>query len=63
MTGVQLRHRSQQLRRFRCDHIANANSAAGDHLGHTECGIYAEVIVGGTIGVGDAIATEARPLL
>jgi uncharacterized protein len=32
-------------------------------LGHTECGIYAEVIVGGTIGVGDAIATEARPLL
>jgi uncharacterized protein len=32
-------------------------------LGHTECGIYAEVIVGGTIGVGDAIATEAPPLL
>jgi uncharacterized protein YcbX len=28
-------------------------------LGHTECGIYAEVVAGGTIGVGDAIATEA----
>ncbi len=32
-------------------------------LGHTECGIYAEVVAGGTIGVGDAIATEAPPLL
>ena len=28
-------------------------------LGHNECGIYAEVTAGGTIGVGDAIATEA----
>ena len=28
-------------------------------LGHTECGIYAEVVAGGTISVGDAIATEA----
>ncbi len=27
-------------------------------LGHADCGIYAEVIVGGTIGVGDAIATK-----
>jgi uncharacterized protein len=32
-------------------------------LGHTECGIYAEVVAGGTIGVGDAIATEAPELL
>jgi uncharacterized protein len=31
-------------------------------LGHNECGVYAEVISGGTIGVGDAIAAEApRP--
>jgi uncharacterized protein YcbX len=27
-------------------------------LGHAECGVYAEVIAGGTIGVGDAIAPE-----
>jgi uncharacterized protein YcbX len=32
-------------------------------LGHADCGIYAEVIEGGTIGVGDAIATEAPQLL
>jgi len=32
-------------------------------LRHNECGIYAEVIAGGTIGVGDAIATEAPKLL
>src|SRR5712664_1271043 len=32
-------------------------------LGHNECGIYAEVIDGGTIGVGDAVATEAPKLL
>jgi uncharacterized protein YcbX len=32
-------------------------------LGHSECGIYAEVIAGGTIGVGDAIATEAPALV
>jgi uncharacterized protein YcbX len=28
-------------------------------LGHNDCGVYAEVIFGGTIGVGDAVAAEA----
>jgi uncharacterized protein YcbX len=28
-------------------------------LGHADCGIYAEVIAAGTVGVGDAIGTEA----
>ena len=32
-------------------------------LGHNECGIYAEVIAGGCIGVGDAIAAEQPALL
>ena len=32
-------------------------------LGHADCGIYAEVIAGGTIGVGDAIAVEQPALL
>ena len=32
-------------------------------LGHNECGIYAEVIAGGTIGAGDTIAAEAPELL
>jgi len=32
-------------------------------LGHNECGIYAEVTAGGTIGVGDVVATEASKLL
>src|SRR5438093_5563776 len=32
-------------------------------LGHNECGIYAEVTAGGTIGVGDAVATETSKLL
>jgi uncharacterized protein len=32
-------------------------------LGHNECGIYAEVIAGGTIAVGDAIAVEQPKLL
>jgi len=27
-------------------------------LGHNECGIYAEVVLPGTIGVGDEIAVE-----
>jgi uncharacterized protein len=31
-------------------------------LGHAECGIYAEVIHGGTIGVGDAIAVDGPEL-
>jgi uncharacterized protein YcbX len=32
-------------------------------LGHNECGIYAEVIAAGTIGVGDAIAVDEPTLL
>jgi uncharacterized protein YcbX len=32
-------------------------------LGHNECGIYAEVVAGGSIGVGDAIAAEQVELL
>jgi uncharacterized protein YcbX len=32
-------------------------------LGHADCGIYAEVIEGGSIGVGDAIATEEPELV
>jgi uncharacterized protein YcbX len=32
-------------------------------LGHNECGVYAEVIAGGTIGVGDAIAVEEPKLV
>ena len=32
-------------------------------LGHNECGIYAEVISGGSIAVGDAIAAEQPELL
>ena len=33
------------------------------HFGHADCGVYAEVIGGGGIGVGDAIAIEAPRLL
>jgi MOSC domain-containing protein YiiM len=29
----------------------------------SKCGIYAEVTAGGTIGVGEAVATEAPKLL
>ena len=32
-------------------------------FGHADCGVYAEVIAGGTIHVGDAIATEEPGLL
>lgn len=32
-------------------------------LGHADCGIYAEVIAGGVIGAGDAIAAEQPKLL
>jgi uncharacterized protein len=32
-------------------------------LGHNECGIYAEVIVDGSVAVGDAIAAEQPELL
>ena len=32
-------------------------------LGHNECGIYAEVIAGGSIGAGDTIALEQSELL
>jgi len=32
-------------------------------LGHADCGIYAEVIAGGTIRVGEHIATEEPPLI
>jgi|SRR5579883_737899 len=31
-------------------------------LGHADCGIYAEVVSGGTIGIGDTIAVEATSL-
>ena len=32
-------------------------------FGHADCGVYAEIIAGGTIHVGDAIATEEPRLL
>jgi uncharacterized protein len=32
-------------------------------LGHSDCGVYAEVIDGGTIAIGDAIAMEEPQLL
>ena len=37
--------------------------ALTQRLGHNECGVYAEVIAGGTIGVGDTIAVEEPKLL
>jgi uncharacterized protein YcbX len=41
----------------------NIPQALQRRLGHGDCGIYAEVITGGTIGVGDAIAAEAPQLV
>ena len=32
-------------------------------LGHTDCGVYAEVIAGGTIAVGDSVAMEQPQLV
>jgi uncharacterized protein YcbX len=32
-------------------------------MNHADCGVYAEVIAGGSIGVGDAIATEQPRLI
>ena len=37
--------------------------ALTQRLGHNECGVYAEVIAGGTIAVGDTIAVEEPKLL
>jgi uncharacterized protein YcbX len=37
--------------------------ALTQRLGHNECGVYAEVIAGGSIGVGDAITVEQPKLL
>ena len=37
--------------------------ALARRLGHSECGIYAEVVAGGTIAVGDMIAPEEPDLL
>ena len=37
--------------------------ALTQRLGHNDCGVYAEVIAGGTIGVGDTIAVEQPKLL
>lgn len=37
--------------------------ALSRNLGHMDCGIYAEVIEGGEIGVGDAVAVEEPRLV
>jgi uncharacterized protein YcbX len=41
----------------------NIPQALMRRLGHNECGVYAEVIEGGVIGVGDAIAAEEPRLV
>jgi uncharacterized protein YcbX len=33
------------------------------NLGHNDCGVYAEVVAGGSVAVGDVIATEAITLV
>jgi uncharacterized protein YcbX len=33
------------------------------HFGHGDCGIYAEVVTGGAVAVGDEIGTEEPSLL
>ncbi len=38
-------------------------SALSRRLGRNECGIFAEVVAGGTIGVGDAVTVEQPELL
>jgi uncharacterized protein len=38
-------------------------SAIMRRLGHNECGIYAEVVVGGPIGIGDRVAVEQPSLV
>src|SRR6267143_2335999 len=41
----------------------NIPQALMRRLGHNECGVYAEVIAGGTISIGDTIAVEEPKLL
>jgi MOSC domain-containing protein YiiM len=36
----------------------NIPQALMRRLGHADCGVYAEVIAGGTIGTGDTIVSE-----
>jgi len=37
--------------------------ALQSRLGHADCGIYAEVVAGGTIAVGDIVAAEQSELV
>ena len=41
--------------------LGNAGNAER-RLGHADCGVYAEVIAGGAIGIGDAIVAEEQAL-
>jgi uncharacterized protein YcbX len=41
----------------------NIPQALMRRLGHADCGVYAEVIAGGTIGIGDAIVAEEPQLV
>jgi uncharacterized protein YcbX len=41
----------------------NIPQALMQRFGHAECGVYAEVIAGDAVGVGDAIVTESPALL